>query len=146
MVSFHVTHNVELHVRIDNALDEQYQEVLGYTALSRNATGGIEAHVVMRRRSFSGCLRLRCVVSGQPPQRIVSTAPSITELLYALGLGDRVVGVDRFSRYPPEAQRKPKIGDYAESQSGGDRVAASGSGDHSRPIRCSWRRGWRCCV
>src|SRR5271155_4032037 len=46
------------------------------------------------------------------PQRIVSTAPSITELLYALGLGDRVVGVTRFCRYPPEAQQKPKIGDY----------------------------------
>ena len=46
------------------------------------------------------------------PQRIVSTAPSITELLYALGLGDRVVGVTRFCRYPPEAQKKPKIGDY----------------------------------
>jgi iron complex transport system substrate-binding protein len=53
------------------------------------------------------------LLCGQPPQRIVSTAPSITELLYALGLGDRVVGVDRFSRYPPEALRKPKIGDYA---------------------------------
>ena len=47
-----------------------------------------------------------------PPQRIVSTAPSITELLYALGLGNRVVGVTRFCRYPPEAQLKPKIGDY----------------------------------
>jgi iron complex transport system substrate-binding protein len=45
-------------------------------------------------------------------QRIVSTAPSITELLYALGLGDRVVGVTRYCRYPPEAQTKPKIGDY----------------------------------
>jgi iron complex transport system substrate-binding protein len=50
---------------------------------------------------------------AQTPQRIVSTAPSITELLFALGLGDRVVGVDRFSRYPAEALRKPKIGDYA---------------------------------
>lgn len=47
------------------------------------------------------------------PQRIISTAPSITEMLYALGLGDKVVGVDRFSRYPVEAQRKPQIGDYA---------------------------------
>lgn len=46
------------------------------------------------------------------PQRIVSTAPSITEMLYALGLGDRVAGVTRFCRYPPEAQKKPKIGDY----------------------------------
>jgi iron complex transport system substrate-binding protein len=47
-----------------------------------------------------------------PPQRIVSTAPSITELLYALGLGNNVAGVTRFCRYPPEAQLKPKIGDY----------------------------------
>lgn len=46
------------------------------------------------------------------PQRIVSTAPSITELLYAVGLGDRVVGVTRFCRYPPEAQKKTRIGDY----------------------------------
>jgi iron complex transport system substrate-binding protein len=50
---------------------------------------------------------------AQPAQRIISTAPSITELLYALGLGDRIVGVDRFSHYPPEAANKPQIGDYA---------------------------------
>lgn len=46
------------------------------------------------------------------PERIVSTAPSITEMLYALGLGDRVAGVTRYCRYPPEARLKPKIGDY----------------------------------
>lgn len=45
-------------------------------------------------------------------QRIVSTAPSVTEMLYALGLGDRVVGVTTFCHYPPEAAQKPKIGDY----------------------------------
>ena len=55
-------------------------------------------------------LLLCAAVTAQ--QRIVSTAPSITEILYALGLGDRVVGVTRFCRYPPEAQQKPKIGDY----------------------------------
>jgi len=49
---------------------------------------------------------------SRPPQRIVSTAPSITETLFALGLGDRVVGVTTFCRYPPEAVRKPKIGNY----------------------------------
>ena len=46
------------------------------------------------------------------PRRIVSTAPSITEMLYALGLGDRVVGVTTFCHYPPEAAKKPKIGNY----------------------------------
>jgi len=50
--------------------------------------------------------------AANPPQRIVSTAPSITEVLFALGLGDRVVGVTRFCRYPPEAQTKAKVGDY----------------------------------
>lgn len=44
------------------------------------------------------------------PLRIVSTAPSITEILYALGIGDRVVGVSDFCDYPPEASKKPKVG------------------------------------
>ena len=65
----------------------------------------------MLRRSFAIFL-LAAALLAAPPQRIVSTAPSITELLYALGLRDRVVGVTRFCRYPPEAQLKPKIGDY----------------------------------
>lgn len=52
------------------------------------------------------------VALSAAPQRIVSTAPSITQMLYALGLGDRVAAVTTFCRYPPEAARKPKIGDY----------------------------------
>ena len=67
--------------------------------------------MVTSRRGF-GVLVLAAALLAAAPQRIVSTAPSITELLYALGLGDRVVGVTRFCRYPPEAQLKPKIGDY----------------------------------
>jgi iron complex transport system substrate-binding protein len=47
-------------------------------------------------------------------QRIVSMAPSITETLYALGLGDRVVGVTRFCEYPPEAKDKPKVGGFCD--------------------------------
>ena len=65
------------------------------------------------RRIILAWLAAAALVCGQTPKRIVSTAPSLTELLYALGLGDRIVGVDRFSRYPPEALRKPRIGDYA---------------------------------
>ena len=66
----------------------------------------------MRTRRGFAIVLLAAALNAAPPQRIVSTAPSITELLYALGLGDRVVGVTRFCRYPPEAQSKPKIGDY----------------------------------
>lgn len=42
--------------------------------------------------------------------RIVSMAPSLTEIVFALGLGDRVVGVSDFCDYPPEALEKPKVG------------------------------------
>src|SRR5258705_10652755 len=54
-----------------------------------------------------------CVALAQPREpvaRIVSTLPSTTEMLFALGLGDRVVGVSDFCRYPPQAMSLPKIG------------------------------------
>ena len=44
------------------------------------------------------------------PGRIVSLAPSMTEVLYALGLGDNIVGVTTFCDHPEEAKKKPKIG------------------------------------
>jgi iron complex transport system substrate-binding protein len=46
----------------------------------------------------------------QPVQRIVSLAPSLTETIYALGLQDRLVGDTDFCDYPPDAQKKPKVG------------------------------------
>ncbi len=47
---------------------------------------------------------------ASPPNRIISLAPSVTEILFALGLGDKIVGVTAFCDYPPEAKKKPKIG------------------------------------
>jgi len=48
------------------------------------------------------------------PKRIISLAPSITETIYFLGLGERLVGVTRFSYFPKEARKKPKIGAYTD--------------------------------
>jgi len=45
------------------------------------------------------------------PQRIVSLAPSLTEMLFALGAGARVAGVTSFCDYPPEAASRPVVGD-----------------------------------
>jgi iron complex transport system substrate-binding protein len=55
----------------------------------------------------------RKIYLAKAPTRIVSLAPSITEMLYAIGLGDRLVGVTQFCDYPPEARAKPKVG-YAQ--------------------------------
>jgi iron complex transport system substrate-binding protein len=44
------------------------------------------------------------------PKRIISLAPSTTEILFALGLGDNLVGVTNFCDYPEEAKAKAKIG------------------------------------
>lgn len=46
-----------------------------------------------------------------PPQRIVSLAPSVTEVLFALDLGNRVVGVTSYCDFPAEAKTKEKLGD-----------------------------------
>jgi len=46
------------------------------------------------------------------PARIVSTSPSITETLFALGLGDRVVGVSTYCRYPEIVKTLPKVGTF----------------------------------
>lgn len=54
----------------------------------------------------------RSVTVPQPVERIVSLAPSSTEILFALGLGERVVGVDQASNHPPEAQDKTIVGGY----------------------------------
>jgi len=55
----------------------------------------------------------RSVNIEKVPQRIISLAPSNTEILFALGLGDRVVGVTEYCDYPPEALEKEKVGGYS---------------------------------
>jgi iron complex transport system substrate-binding protein len=49
-------------------------------------------------------------LGGGIPNRIISLAPNTTEILFAIGLGDRVVGVTSFCDYPKEATKKSKIG------------------------------------
>jgi len=50
---------------------------------------------------------------SSPPERIVSLAPSVTEILYDLGLGEHIVAVTDFCDYPPEAGTKPKVGGFS---------------------------------
>lgn len=64
-----------------------------------------------------GCIRVtdqlgRAVNLKRIPGRIVSLAPSNTEVLFALGLGDKVVGVTELCDYPPEAMKKERVGTF----------------------------------
>lgn len=51
------------------------------------------------------------VTLAQPARRIVSLAPHVTELIYAAGGGDRIVGTVSYSDFPPEARDIPRVGD-----------------------------------
>jgi ABC-type hemin transport system substrate-binding protein len=81
------------------------------------AMGGLPA-----RSHLVGLLALLAACGGRgsdasarsastPARRIVSLSPASTELLFALGAGDRVVGRTTWCDYPPEARRVPSVGD-----------------------------------
>src|SRR5205814_810512 len=59
-----------------------------------------------------GARRDRARLPGRaaPPARIVSLVPSVTEILYALGAEERLVGVTDFCDYPPAARQRPSVG------------------------------------
>lgn len=54
------------------------------------------------------------ITLARPPTRIVSLAPNVTEILFAIGAGDRVVGVTRYCNWPPQAKSRPKVGGYTD--------------------------------
>ena len=54
----------------------------------------------------------RTIKVESPVKRIISLAPHVTELLYAIGVGDRIVGTVSFSDYPAAAKKIPRVGSY----------------------------------
>ena len=59
-----------------------------------------------------GCGSKREPAATSGPPRIVSLTPSATEVVAALGAADQLVGVDEFSKYPPEVEKLPKVGSF----------------------------------
>ena len=60
--------------------------------------------------ALAGCGRNPAGTSSAAPERVVCASPAVAEIVYALGCGDRVVGVSEFTDFPPEAVAKPSIG------------------------------------
>ncbi|MET1114835.1 MAG: ABC transporter substrate-binding protein [Comamonas sp.] len=75
---------------------------LGLAALSGNAA----AAVPIRLRDALG----RAVVLPGPARRIVTIFSSNTELVAALGLAGRIVGIEQYTRFPPEVVQLPQVG------------------------------------
>jgi iron complex transport system substrate-binding protein len=78
--------------------------------------------MVNRRVRWAASAALVCLATGgllaqaTVPSRLVSTSPSITETLFALGLGDRVVGVSLYCRYPALVTSLPKVGTFLKPE------------------------------
>src|SRR5262249_27093392 len=53
---------------------------------------------------------LAAALLAAPPRRIISLVPNVTEVIYALGAGDRVVAVSSYDTYPPEVKALPNVG------------------------------------
>jgi iron complex transport system substrate-binding protein len=78
-----------------------------------------QAEGAWRKAVTAVIVGLLAACGGQParqpappktPQRIVSLVPAVTEMLYAIGAGPRMVGASSFDTYPPEVRTLPKVG------------------------------------
>jgi iron complex transport system substrate-binding protein len=63
---------------------------------------------------FLALIPLLALAAFAQPRRVVSTAPSFTETVYALGAGDLVVGVSVYCHFPKAVDKLPKVGTYLE--------------------------------
>ena len=74
---------------------------------------------VKRKKLFTAVLALSWAFSVTAAERIVVAGGSLTELIYAMGAGERVVGVDETTSYPPETAKLPHIGYWKQLSSEG---------------------------
>ena len=71
----------------------------------------------MIKKMAIGLLALTCALSALAAGRIVVAGGSLTELVYAMGAGNHVVGVDETTSYPPETVALPHIGYWKQLSS-----------------------------
>lgn len=60
--------------------------------------------------AFVLCAGVLGAAQSRVPQRIISLIPAVTEMLFAIGAGDQVVGVSSFDTFPAEVVKRPKVG------------------------------------
>jgi len=97
----------------DSMVEHRYASIGDYT-VTLNVTDNSNMQSSTAITLYSAAMVVvddlgREVVIDKPPKRIVSMAPSVTEILFAVGVGDKVVGVTDACDYPPEASGIEKI-------------------------------------
>jgi iron complex transport system substrate-binding protein len=75
----------------------------------------IQGQIGLRAKGAGLIVALAVALSLQPSafaqaRRVISIIPATTEMLFAMGAGDRVIAIGSYDHYPPEAQRLPKVG------------------------------------
>ena len=71
------------------------------------------------KKLIIGLLSLACIFNAQSAERLVAAGGSLIELIYAIGAGNYVVGVDETTSYPPETAALPHIGYWKQLSSEG---------------------------
>lgn len=96
----------------DGALTREYLRDRGYCCENgcRNCPYGFQKPEAPPKPSRQALALSNLADGGEPPRRIVSLCPSNTEILHALGLMDRVVGVDDWSDWPESVRDIPRVG------------------------------------
>ena len=74
--------------------------------------GATQRVSLLRALLVAYALVFAAAATAAEPLRIISLAPSVTETVFALGLGDRLVGVSVYCDYPPEAERIDRVGTF----------------------------------
>lgn len=94
-------------LRIENVLSCSHRRRVGKSRFVLVAVSGVLLAACSREPKPA-----EPAASGLPrrPRRILALAPNAVEVIFALGAGDRVVGVSRYTVYPPEALQLPRIG------------------------------------
>jgi iron complex transport system substrate-binding protein len=92
----------------------------GVRSAVRRAECGVRGAVRRAECGVRGTALVLCLVAGAAslwaqgsaarPQRIVSLVPALTEMLFAIGAGPRVVGVSSFDEFPPDVAKLPRVG------------------------------------
>ena len=134
VLAYHFKHEGDKLSSEISALEKETNELASEIAALKEETEGLSSEIADKeaaaRRAIIAALEIgttpeaiaaaipgfitddvgRMVFIESAPERIVSLAPSCTEILFALGLGNKVVGVTNYCDYPEEALAKPEVG------------------------------------